>query len=52
MLEKCLIFSKVAGCKNEFTFAKSLSNLVYDFWENYFRKTANRLIYLNVSIGI
>ena len=36
-------------------FAKSLNNLVHDFWENCFRKPkrlldANSLIYLNVSI--
>ena len=36
-------------------FAKSLSNLVHDFWENYFHKpklllAVNRLIYLNIDI--
>ena len=43
------VFSKV--------FAKSLSNLVYDIWKDCFPKpklllAANRLIYLNMSIGI
>ena len=38
-------------------FAKSLSNLVHDFWEDYFYKpnlllAANRLIYLDISISI
>ena len=38
-------------------FDKSLINLVHDFWEDCFRKpklllAANRLIYLNISIGI
>ena len=38
-------------------FAESLSNLVHYFWENCFRKpklllAANRLIYLNISIGV
>ena len=38
-------------------FAKSLNNLVHDFWEDYFRKpklllAANRLIYLNISMSI
>ena len=38
-------------------FAKSLSNLVYDFWEDCFYKprlllASNRLIYLNISIDI
>ena len=38
-------------------FAESLSNLVHDFWENCFRQqklllAANRLIYLNMSIGM
>ena len=38
-------------------FAKSLSNLVHDFLEDCFPKTklllaANRLIYLNISIGL
>ena len=38
-------------------FAESLSNLVNYFWENCFRKpklllAANRLIYLNILIGI
>ena len=59
---KEFIFSEAAPSKNEFTFffkvfAESLSNLVHDFWENCFRKrklllAANRLIYLNISIGI
>ena len=38
-------------------FPESLSNLVHDFWENYFRKpklllAANRLIYLNILIDV
>ena len=38
-------------------FAKSLSNLVHDFWEDCFHEpklllAANRLIHLNISIGI
>ena len=61
--QKNFIFSKVTDSKNEFihiffkAFAKSLSNLAHDLWENYFRKpkqllAVNRLIYLNVSMGI
>ena len=38
-------------------FVKSLSNFIYDFWEDSFHKTklllaANRLIFLNMSLGI
>ena len=38
-------------------FAKSLSNVVYDFWEDCFHNpklllAANTLIYSNISIGI
>ena len=37
-------------------FAKSLNNVVHNFWENCFRKpklllAANRLIYLNISMS-
>ena len=62
--KKKFIFIKVAGPKIEFirkyflkVFAKSLSNLVHDFWEDCCPNpklllAADRLIYLNISIGI
>ena len=62
--KKKFIFIKVAGTKSEFirryflkVFAKSLSNLVHDFWEDCCPNpklllAADRLIYLNISIGI
>ena len=62
--KKKFIFIKVAGIKNEFirkyflkVFSKSLSNLVHDFWEDCCPNpklllAADRLIYLNISIGI
>ena len=60
--KKKVIFSRVAGSKNEFIYTcftkqKSLSNFVRDFWKDCFGKSilslsANRLIYLNISIGI
>ena len=48
------IFSKVAGSHVFFKIlAKSLSNLVHDYWERCFSKpelllAANRLVYLNI----
>ena len=56
-----MLFSKVTSSIHSSVFlkvfAKRLSNLVHDFWEDCFRKpklllAANRLIYLNISIGI
>ena len=58
---KKIIFSKAGCSKNKFidifsrVFAKSLSNLVHDFWEDCFYKpklllAANRQIYLIISI--
>ena len=56
-----MLFSKVTSSIHSSVFlkvlVKSLCNLVHDFWEDCFRipkllLAANRLIYLNISIGI